>query len=112
MGTRRTTLPGVGTQYDVTTQSGRHISVVVHQDGRRFLGFYGADDPDSCQVSIPLEPHEAASVARLIDPSPMEAVRTDGMGLVTEQIPVNSRSPYAGRLLGETAARTRTGASI
>jgi TrkA domain protein len=112
MGTRRTTLPGVGTQYDVTTHSGRHISVVVHHDGRRFLGFYGADDPDSCQASIPLEPDEAAAVARLIDPSPMESVRTEGMGLVTEQIPVNSRSPFGGRLLGETAAWTRTGASI
>ncbi|MFF3562586.1 cation:proton antiporter regulatory subunit [Streptomyces sp. NPDC002574] len=112
MGTRRTTLPGVGTQYDVTTRAGRHLSVVVHQDGRRFLGFYGAEDPDSCQVSIPLEGDEAAVLARLLDPTPLEAVHTEGIGLVTEQIPVNSRSPYAGRLLGDTRARTRTGASI
>ncbi|KPC94346.1 potassium transporter TrkA, partial [Streptomyces sp. NRRL F-6602] len=32
--------------------------------------------------------------------------------LVTEHIPVTKRSPYAGRTLGDTQARTRTGASI
>ncbi|MER0246339.1 cation:proton antiporter regulatory subunit [Streptomyces sp. 796.1] len=112
MGTRRTTLPGVGTQYDFTTHAGQHLSVVVHQDGRRFIGFYSKDDPDSCQMSIPLSPEEATAVAHLIDPAPIEAVRTDGIDLVTEHIPVGSRSPYAGRLLGETGARTRTGASI
>ncbi|MFE6775144.1 cation:proton antiporter regulatory subunit [Streptomyces sp. NPDC057702] len=112
MGTRRTTLPGVGTQYDFTTHAGQHLSVVVHQDGRRFIGFYSQDDPDSCQVSICLAPEEATAVAHLIDPVPIAAVRTDGIDLVTEHIPVGSRSPYAGRLLGETGARTRTGASI
>lgn len=112
MGTRRTTLPGVGTQYDFTTHAGQHLSVVVHQDGRRFIGFYSQDDPDSCQASIPLSPEEATAVAHLIDPAPIAAVRTDGIDLVTEHIPVGSRSPYAGRLLGDTGARTRTGASI
>ncbi|GAA4656638.1 MULTISPECIES: cation:proton antiporter regulatory subunit [Streptomyces] len=112
MGTRRTTLPGVGTQYDFTTHAGQHLSVVVHHDGRRFIGFYSQDDPDSCQVSICLAPEEATAVAHLIDPAPIAAVRTDGIDLVTEHIPVGSRSPYAGRLLGDTGARTRTGASI
>jgi TrkA domain protein len=112
MGTRRTSLPGVGTQYDFTTESGRHLSVVVHQDGRRFLGFYSADDPDSCLATVPLSPHEATALAHLIDPAPIDAVRTDGIDLVTEHIPVSGRSPFAGRLLGDTRARTRTGASI
>ncbi|MEU7283185.1 TrkA C-terminal domain-containing protein [Streptomyces sp. NPDC045431] len=112
MGTRRTPLPGVGTQYDVTTEAGQHISVVVHNDGRRFLGFYRADDPDTCEASVPLTPDEATALAHLIDPAPLEAIRTDGLDLVTEHIPVSSRSPYAGRLLGDTRARTRTGASI
>ncbi|MFG3497144.1 cation:proton antiporter regulatory subunit [Streptomyces sp. NPDC047928] len=112
MGTRRTPLPGVGTQYDVTTEDGHHLSVVVHHDGRRFLGFYEADDPDTCQASVPLSPEEATALAHLIDPSPLEVLNTDGLDLITEHIPVTSRSPYGGRLLGDTRARTRTGASI
>ncbi|RII09192.1 Ammonium/H(+) antiporter subunit AmhM [Streptomyces sp. YIM 130001] len=112
MGTRRTNLPGVGTQIDFTTEAGRHISVVIHEDGRRFIGFYDVDDPDSCQLSVPLSTEEATALAHLIDPAPIDAVRTDGIDLVTEHIPVTSRSPFVGRLLGDTGARTRTGASI
>ncbi|WP_267242452.1 cation:proton antiporter regulatory subunit [Streptomyces sp. PR69] len=112
MTTRRVSLPGVGVQYDFTTEHGRRLSVVVHSDGRRFLGFYDADDPDSCVLSVPLSMEEAAAMSHLLDPGPIEAVRTDGIDLVTEHIPVGSRSPYAGRLLGDTRARTRTGASI
>lgn len=112
MGTRRTTLPGVGTQYDFTTEDGQHISVVVHSDGRRFIGFYDRDDPDACLLSVPLSPDEATALAHLIDAAPIDAVRTDGIDLVTEHIQVTSKSPYAGRPLGDTRARTRTGASI
>ncbi|WP_149180723.1 TrkA C-terminal domain-containing protein [Streptomyces sp. TRM49041] len=112
MGTRRTPLPGVGTQYDFTTEEGRHLSVVVHQNGRRFLGFYRADDPDTCEATVPLSPEDATALAQLIDPVPVDGVRTDGLDLVTEHIPLTSRSPYGGRLLGDTRARTRTGASI
>ncbi|OEJ25926.1 potassium transporter TrkA [Streptomyces agglomeratus] len=112
MGTRRTTLPGVGTQYDFTTEDGQHISVVVHKDGRRFIGFYDRDDPDACLLSVPLSPDEATALAHLIDTAPIDAVRTDGIDLVTEHIPVTSKSPYAGRPLADTRARTRTGASI
>ncbi|MEU2160605.1 TrkA C-terminal domain-containing protein [Streptomyces sp. NPDC019208] len=112
MATRRTPLPGVGTQYDFTSESGHHLSLVVHQDGRRFLGFYSTDDPDESEASVPLTPEEAGALARLLAPSPVEGVHTDGLDLVTEHIPVTSRSVYAGRPLGDTRARTRTGASI
>ncbi|MGX1882248.1 cation:proton antiporter regulatory subunit [Streptomyces sp. NPDC055287] len=112
MGTRRTTLPGVGTQYDFTTELGQHISVVVHKDGRRFIGFYDRDDPDACVLSVPMSPDEATALAHLIDTAPIDAVRTDGIDLVTEHIQVTGKSPYAGRPLGDTRARTRTGASI
>jgi TrkA domain protein len=112
MGTRRTALPGVGTQYDFTTQAGQHLSVVVHHDGRRFIGFYAPDDPDACRMTVPLTPEEATALAHLIDLIPLDGIRTDGIDLVTEHIPLGSRSPYAGRLLGDTRARTRTGASI
>jgi len=111
---QRTPLPGVGVQYDVTTRSGRHLSIVVHQDGRRFLGFYASDDPDACQAAVPLDADEAASIAALIapDPEPGADLAVGELELVTERIPLGPRSPYRGRPLGDTRARTRTGASI
>lgn len=114
MVTRRTPLPGVGTQYDIATRDGRHISVVAHEDGRRFVGFYDPEDPDSCQATVPLETEEAASLASVIAPDPAAGLPNGDMGLdlVTERIPIGPDSPFRGRLLGDTRARTRTGASI
>lgn len=115
MTTERTPLPGVGTQYDIATRGGRHISVVAHQDGRRFLGFYRPDDPDACQATIPLDTDEAASLADLlVSPRADDRLGTAELDidLVTERIQVTKQSPYRGRPLGDTKARTRTGASI
>jgi TrkA domain protein len=121
MALKRTPLPGVGTQYDFSTRDGRHISVVVHEDGRRFVGFYDPEDPDACQATVPLEPMEAAKLASLLAPQGTGAVGAAvsklsggelGLDLVTDKIEIGPESPYRGRPLGDTRARTRTGASI
>lgn len=119
MALKRTPLPGVGTQYDFSTKGGRHISVVAHEDGRRFIGFFAQDDPDSCQATVKLSAPEAAKLAAILAPEPETAVQQLHNGhlgldinLVTERIPIGPESPYRGRVLGDTRARTRTGASI
>lgn len=118
MTTRKTSLPGVGVQYDIAARAdtSRHISVVAHQDGRRFLGFYDPEDPDTCQATVALDPDEAAALAEIVAPVGVEQRRrgTDefDLELVTERIPVTARSPYRCRTLGDTQARRRTGASI
>jgi TrkA domain protein len=140
MGTRRTPLPGVGTQYDLATRDGRHISVVAHEDGRRFIAFYDPEDPDTCQGTVPLEAEEAERLAGILAPErapsddeeAAEAAALDArakakakakfkkllycdeleLDLVTKRIPIEPDSPYRGRPMGDTKARTRTGASI
>ncbi|HWD77616.1 MAG TPA: TrkA C-terminal domain-containing protein, partial [Kribbella sp.] len=93
--------------------SGKHVSVVVHNDGRRFLGFHKPEDDDECQASVPLGVSDAAALAQLLLPERIYPVRSEiEIDLVTEHIPVSARSPYSGRTLGDTQARSRTGASI
>jgi TrkA domain protein len=109
----RTTLPGIGVRYDLTTDGGKHVSVVAHTDGRRFLGFHDPDDDDNCRASVPLTPAEAGALGQLLTPAPIDPLHSDiEIDLVTEQIPVTGRSPYSGRTLGDTQVRSRTGASI
>lgn len=65
---------------------------------------HGAPDQD--------DPAEARPLGRLLIPAPIEPLRGDiEIDLVTEQIPITS-APYSGRTLGDTQARSRTGASI
>ncbi|NYI04326.1 cation:proton antiporter regulatory subunit [Allostreptomyces psammosilenae] len=109
---RRTPLPGVGTQYDVTTEEGRRLALVVHLDGRRFLGLYDADDPDTCRGTVALSGEDAESLARLLAPETLAGLEDFRLNLVTEHIVISPKSPYVGRTLGDTGCRTRTGASV
>jgi TrkA domain protein len=103
----------VGRRCDLDTDSGQHLSVVVHLDGRRTLGFHDPRDEDSCKDAVVLAPEEAAALAQALAPDSLKAVRQQiEIDLVTERIPISKQSPYGGRLLGDTKARTRTGASI
>lgn len=107
-------LPGIGVRHDLTTVKGRRVGVLAHRSGRRDLLVYDLDDPDACRETVRLTDEEANALALLLG-APRIAERLAGMevaGLLSEQITIEVDSPFAGRTLGETAARTRTGASI
>ena len=61
-------LPKVGVQHGFTTLDGHRLSVVIRQDGRRYVGVYDPDDPDLCLSSIALDAQDAARLAFLLDP--------------------------------------------
>jgi K+:H+ antiporter subunit KhtT len=112
----QTALPGIGVRHDLVTETGRRVGVVSHRSGRRDLVLFDRDDPDACLASIPLTDDEAEALADILGASLMlgqlAGLRQQAAGLLTEQVPITPGSPYAGRPLGHTRARTRTGASI
>ena len=116
MDIERVNLPGIGMRHAITTERGRRIGVVSHHTGRRDLVVYDADDPDSAVVSVALTGTEANALAELLGTARLVERLTElnrqVEGLVTEQIVLAEGSPYDGRTLGDTASRTRTGASI
>ncbi len=118
MGVRieRVELPGIGYRNDVITESGRRISVVSHRSGERDLALFDIDDPDASTDSIPLTDDEAAALAEVLGASltlsRLSSIGAKDMGLYTEEIALPPGSPYLGRPMGETRARTLTGSSI
>jgi TrkA domain protein len=116
MDVERTSLPGIGLRHVFTTGRGRQIGVVSHRTGRRDLVIYDKDDPDTCVVSVALAEEEANALAELLGTGRvverLAELNRQVEGLMTEQIPLTAASPYVGRRLGDTRARTRTGASI
>jgi TrkA domain protein len=109
-------LPGIGLRHDFLTRHGRRVGVVSHRAGRRDLVVYDREDPDSCSETVRLDTDEADTLAELLGaPRIVERlarIRDDIAELHVRELPIGPGSPFVGRTLGETEARTRTGASV
>ncbi|MEO7006033.1 MAG: cation:proton antiporter regulatory subunit [Terrimesophilobacter sp.] len=118
MGVRveKTDLPGIGVRHDLVTARGRRIGVITYRDGQRELSIFDIEDPDACATSIPMTDGEASTLSDILGASVMLSKLTEltdaAAGLFTEHLLIPTDSTYAGRPLGDTKARTRTGASI
>jgi TrkA domain protein len=112
----RVELPGIGVRHDLMTDGGRRIGVVTHRTGERRLVVFDRDDPDDCTEQVVLTDDEADALAEILGASIMlgqlAGLREQAAGLLTEQLSLPADSPYVGRTLGDTRARTLTGASI
>ncbi|WP_180970178.1 cation:proton antiporter regulatory subunit [Deinococcus planocerae] len=111
-----TQLPGVGVRHDFDGRFGKRVGVITHRDGRREIFVARRDDPDACAQSIVLSDEEAEAVADLLGGSTitrhMNTLTQDIEGLAMDWVPLAEGTPFAGRPLGETQMRTRTGTSI
>jgi TrkA domain protein len=111
-----TALPGVGFRHDFTTRRGRQLGVVSHRTGRRDLVLYDRHDPDAGQEVVQLTGAESEALAGLLGGSriteALTALRQQVEGLAIDWLPVSQGSPYAGRTIADTQARSRTGVSI
>lgn len=111
-----TLLPGVGIRYDLTTRSGTLVAVVMKREGPVELALYDSDDPDQATSVLQLDADEADALADVLG-APRMAHRFADLshevpGLSSARVTVRQGSPYDGRPLGETRARTLTGCSI
>lgn len=117
MDVRETLLPGVGLRYEFSNADGDRISVIAHRQGdfEVFLCTTPAD-PDKARRLFRLTDREADALAQILGAPRMVESYADLTkeipGLDAGQVEVGPHSPHAGRPLGDTKARTRTGASI
>ncbi|MGF7238288.1 MAG: cation:proton antiporter regulatory subunit [Frankia sp.] len=116
MQVERTRLPGIGLRYEFATRRGQRIGVIAHRGGARELVVYDAADPDTSRDLLVLSEEESDVLAELLG-APTFVERLADLhreidGLTSVQLPVPAGSLYDGRTLGDTRARTRTGASV
>jgi TrkA domain protein len=111
-----TLLPGVGIRYELATRAGRHLVVVVHRDGDVQLCAYDSEDPDEARDRLDLQGDEAIAIAELLGAARVTQrfadLSREVPGLESARLTIVPGSPYDGRLLGDTKARTRTSCSI
>ncbi len=117
MDVRETKLPGVGLRYEFENRDGDRIAVIARRGGD-FEVFVCAlpDDPDSARRVFRLTEREADALAQILGaPRMVEGyadLTKEVPGLSAGQVMVTAGSRYDGSALGDTRARTRTGASI
>lgn len=116
MDVERTDLPGIGLRHEFQTSRGQRAAVISHHTGRRDVVVYDRDDPDTAVAILALTAEEANGLAELLGTARiverLAQLSRQVTGLVTSQTPITAGSPYDGRWLADTRARTRTGASI
>ena len=111
---RETKLPGVGIEFDFTSESGDHIGVISRHSGRRELVLYAEDDPDAVCSRMELTPTEGAAVAELLGGTQvtahLAALSAEIEGLFIDWVPLGPS--FVPTSIAETAMRTRTGSSV
>lgn len=108
-------LPGIGVCQEVDLKAGRRLGIVTRRNGLRDIVVYDQDG-EGAAVTVALTDDEANALAEVLG-APQLTVRLAALqqqadGLVTEQLAIPLTSPFVGRPLGDTHARTRTGASV
>jgi TrkA domain protein len=109
-------LPGIGVRYEFVAEDGSRVGVIHHRSGERELVRYEREDEDTSHALLRLGAEDSRTLAELLGVSQvareLAALEQDVEGLAVDRLPVTAGSPYDGRAIGETAARTRTGVSI
>lgn len=109
-------LPGVGLRYEFENHDGDRIGVVARRTGDFEVVLYAAADPDQARAVFRLTEEEADALAQILGaPRIVERfadLTKEVPGLDAGQVRILAGSGFVDRPLGETRARTRTGASI
>ncbi|TFV51684.1 cation:proton antiporter regulatory subunit [Blastococcus sp. TF02A-35] len=116
MDLEETLLPGVGVRYELRCSSGQVLGIVVQREGGAEIAVYDRRDPDRAQGMFRLSPAEADAVAEVLG-APRLTQRFADLskevpGLESARLGIQPGSPFDGRPLGDTRARTLTGCSI
>ncbi|MCV7354910.1 cation:proton antiporter regulatory subunit [Mycolicibacterium fluoranthenivorans] len=116
MDVKEVLLPGVGLRFEFDTRDGNRIGVVARRTGDFELVVYPKEDPDQAREAFRLSDEEAEALAQILG-APRIAERFADLtrevpGLAAGQVRIRAESPFVDRALGDTRARTRTGASI
>jgi TrkA domain protein len=109
-------LPGVGVRFEFETDEGLRMAVIHHRTGDREVIVYDLDDPDAGRDLVRLGTEDSRTLSELLGGSQvakdLAELQQDVAGLAVDRLPVPPGSPYAGRTIGDTETRTRTGVSI
>lgn len=110
-------LPGIGKKISIITAENSMVCLIVHHTGKRELYFFEDADDDEANFSINLTADETRELGAQLLGAVFQPIDTDKMKLfksqiVTEWVELKKESEFAGKTIGQSEIRKRTGVSI
>ncbi|WP_156911608.1 cation:proton antiporter regulatory subunit [Salibacterium aidingense] len=117
MDVRMTDLPGIGKKMSFLTAEGSMVVLVTHHTGKRELYFFQDPDEDEADFSLELTSNETRELGAQLLGAVFQPVDSDKMKLfrskiVVEWIELQENSIFAGKTIGNSEVRKKTGVSI
>ncbi|MFD1769692.1 cation:proton antiporter regulatory subunit [Sphingobacterium suaedae] len=113
---RESDLIGIGKKYQIETEAGDNMVVVIHDDGKREL-YRSEDDDSETHCVMTLSDEESRQVAGIIGglsykPKALETIEFALDDLRIEWYKVGEANDGVNKSIGQLGVRQRTGASI
>jgi TrkA domain protein len=111
-----TRLPGVGTKFSFRLDHDHRLAVILHNDGKRELYYFGSGDEDPRAV-ITLGDDQARQLGAVLGgayerPRIVEELEMALGELQIEWTPVPDESLWIGKTLGQSAFASRSGVTV
>jgi len=112
-----TRLPGVGSKFTLRLDAGGRLAVILHNDGKRELYYFGHGGDEEPRAVITLDDDEARQLGAVVGgayerPKIVEDLEMALGELQIEWISVPDDSPWIGHTLAEAGFRARTGVTV
>src|SRR5690554_7062816 len=113
---RESDLVGIGKKYEIDTEAGDQMVVVIHDDGRREL-YRREDEDNETHCVMTLSDEESRQVAGIIGglsykPKALETIEVALDDLIIEWYKVEESGKSIHKTIGDLEIRQRTGATI
>jgi TrkA domain protein len=114
---RESELPGIGRKFEVITKTNDKIVIVIHDDGRREIYHFDADDHEESISSVTFNDSEARQVAAILGgmvykPKALESIEIALDDLVIEWFKVEPGAPAVNKSILDIDIRNEYGVTV